>query len=184
MGIRIKSHWHREESDRSPKEIGGAIAFIAWRIALDKAITLHGEDYVYNNDQQRLGVIAEYLAFETQIADRIVYEQMKPEERQELVTELVLKLANHYQDNAREMVGPGDHADQFIKLFNQRSGEYAEFKLTDDGPSYPFLRHLGFEIQEIMGGERENHWVIDQVMDRDAPDVYKQLTRAVKNLFY
>ncbi len=31
--------------------------------------------------------------------------------------------------------------------------------------------------------EHENRWVIDQVMDVDGPEVYKQLTRAIRNLF-
>lgn len=182
MVIRIKSQWYDEDSDHSPKEIGGAIAFIAWRIALDKAITLHGEHFVYENDRQRLAVIAEYLAFEVQIVDRMVHSILENENRVEMITALVMKLADHYQDNSLELLGPGDHANQFIALFNARSGDYAEFNFSDEGPSYPFLRHLGFEIQQIMGKEHENRWVIDQVMDADGPEVYKQLARAVRNL--
>ncbi|MEN8178850.1 MAG: hypothetical protein ABFS39_09530 [Pseudomonadota bacterium] len=182
MAIRIKSQWYDDDSDRSPKEIGGAIAFIAWKIALDKAITLHGENFVYDDDQQRLAVIAEYLAFEVQIVDRTIHGMLENDHRVELITALVMKLADHYQDNSVELLGPGDHANQFIGLFNERSGEYAEFNFTDEGPSYPFLRHLGFEIQQIMGQEHENRWVIDQVMDVDGPEVYKQLARAVRNL--
>jgi hypothetical protein len=53
MALRIKSHWHNEEQDRSLDEIAGAIAFIAWKIALNKTINLHGEDFVYGNDEQR-----------------------------------------------------------------------------------------------------------------------------------
>jgi hypothetical protein len=34
-----------------------------------------------------------------------------------------------------------------------------------------------------MGESQENRWVIDQVMDVDAPELIKQLTRIVKNLF-
>jgi hypothetical protein len=34
-----------------------------------------------------------------------------------------------------------------------------------------------------MGASQENRWVIDQVMDMDAPDLYKQLKRIVRNLF-
>ncbi len=182
MAIRIKSQWHDEDSDRSPKEIGGAIAFIAWRIALDKAITLHGENFFYANDQQRLAVIAEYLAFEVQIVDRMIHAQMENESRVELITALVTRLAEHYQDNAGELLGAGEHGIQFITLFNQRSGDYSEFNFSDEGPSYPFFRHLGYEIQQIMGKEQDNRWVIDQVMDVDGPEVYKQLARAVRNL--
>ena len=70
-----------------------------------------------------------------------------------------------------------------MALINTRGAEYAEFNFTGDGPSYPFLRHLGFEIQQIMGSEGENRWVIDQVMDRDGPEVYRNLARAVDSLF-
>lgn len=185
MAIRIKSQWHNEDTDRSPDEIGGAIAFIAWRIALDKAITLHGENYVYHNDQQRLAVIAEYLIYEIQIADRLIHRMTDDENRVAIITALVLKLANqHYQDNATDLLGEGDHANHFIAHYNARSAEYAEFNFSDDGPSYPFLRHLGFEIQQLMGDdEHDNRWVIDQVMDVDGPEVYRQLSRAIRNLF-
>jgi hypothetical protein len=162
--------------------VGGALAFIIWRVALDKAITLHGKNFVYENDQQRLAVIAEYLAFAVQIVDRIVHDMADHEYRVSLITALVMKLADHYQDNSTDLLGPGEHRNRFIELFNERSGDYAEFNFTDEGPSYPFMRHLGFEIQQIMGTEQENRWVIDQVMDADGPEVYKQLARAVRNL--
>jgi hypothetical protein len=182
LAIRIKSSWHDEDSERSPDEVGGALAFIAWRLALDKAITLHGENFVYANDQQRLAVIAEYLAFAIQIVDRIVHSMLDNEYRVALITALGKKLAAHYQDNSFDLLGPGDYTSSFIELINQRSSDYAEFNFTDEGPSYPFMRHLGFEIQQIMGTEHENRWVIDQVMDVDGPEVYKQLSRAVSNL--
>ena len=184
MAIRIKSQWHDEDASRSPEEIGSAIAFIAWRIAVDKAITLHGKHFVYHDDNQRLAVIAEYLAYETQITDRLIHSMVDNETRVAVITALVMKLADHYRDNAIDLVGPGDHANRFIALFNERSGEYAELNFTDEGPSYPFLRHLGFEIQQVMGQEEhDNRWVIDQVMDVDGPDVYRQLSRAIRNLF-
>ncbi|PVV08456.1 MAG: hypothetical protein B6D77_11880 [gamma proteobacterium symbiont of Ctena orbiculata] len=184
MAIRIKSQWHDEDSSRSAEELGGAIAFIAWRLALDKAITLHGKHFVYENDQQRLAVIAEYLCFEAQISDRLIHKMVDNESRVAIITALVMKLAEHFQDNASDLFGPGDHGNSFIERYNQRSGEYAEFNFDQQGPSYPFLRHLGYEIQQVMGDKaHDNRWVIDQVMDVDAPEVYKQLARAVRNLF-
>ncbi|MEW8690028.1 MAG: hypothetical protein AB2535_02975 [Candidatus Thiodiazotropha endolucinida] len=184
MAIRIKSQWHDEDTSRSAEEMGGAIAFIAWRLALDKAITLHGKNFVYENDEQRLAVIAEYLCYEAQISDRLIHGMVDNENRVAIITALVMKMAEHFQDNASDLLGPGDHGDRFIERYNQRSGEYAEFNFDQQGPSYPFLRHLGFEIQQVMGSEEhENRWVIDQVMDVDAPEIYKQLARAVRNLF-
>jgi hypothetical protein len=184
LAIRIKSQWHDEDASRSPEEIGGAIAFIAWRIALDKAITLHGEHFIYHSDEQRLAVIAEYLVYEVQIADRLIHRMVDEEIRVAIITALVVKLSGHYQDNATDLLGDGEYANRFITLYNKRSGEYAAFNFSDDGPSYPFLRHLGFEVQQLMGdNEHDNRWVIDQVMDVDGPEVYKQLARALRNLF-
>ena len=184
MAIRIKSQWHHEDTVRSPQEIGGAVAFIAWRIALDKAMNLHGKHFVYQDDGQRLAVIAEYLAYETQIVDRLVHGMIDNQSRVDLVTALVMKLADHYRDNADMLIGPEDHGNRFIALFNERSAEYAEFNFSEDGPSYPFLRHLGYEIQQLMGNsEHENRWVIDQMMDIDGLEIHKQLLQAVHNLF-
>ncbi|MES9960039.1 MAG: hypothetical protein ABW089_06380 [Sedimenticola sp.] len=183
MAVRTKSQWHNEDSNRSLEEIGGAIAFNGWKLAVDKAITLHGEHFIYNDDQQRLDVISEYLIYQAQIVDRIASGMLDGEERQTLITALVLKMADHIADNASELLGSEDPRSVFIARFNQRAGEYAEFGFTDEGPSYPFMRHLGFEIQQVMGESQENRWVIDQVMDKDGPDVYKQLKRITRNLF-
>jgi len=181
MALRIKSHWHGE-SERSAQEMAGAIAFIAWRIAMDKAINLHGEDFVYESDEQRMGVIQEYLYFQLQCVDRMVYGAMEDDERRNLIVQLALKLAEHVQDNAEDLFGPGDYGKPFIETMNQRGAEYGELSFGDDGPSYPFMRHLGYQIQGIMGDREQNRWVIDQVMDEDGLDVYKQLSRAVRNL--
>jgi hypothetical protein len=165
------------------EEIAGAIAFIAWKIALDKAINLHGENFVYHSDRQRVDVITEYLCFQVQLVDRITFTTLDAEGRRTLITRLALRLGAYLQDNGEELFGPGDYRGAFIERLNQRATEYAELGYTDDGPSYPFLRLLGYEIQGIMGREEGNRWVIDQVMDRDGPEVHDQLKRAVRDLF-
>lgn len=182
MALRIKSHWHKEEKDRSTDEIAGAIAFSSWRIAMDKAINLYSEHFDYTSDQQRLDVIAEYLLFSVQVADRLVHDDFSQEERRELITSLVTRLAEHIQENSQDLLGAGDYRSPFIDKFNLRSEEYAQLSFDQDGPSYPFMRHLGYEIQLLMGDEQENRWVIDQVMDKDGLEVYTQLKRLVKNL--
>lgn len=183
MAIRIKSHWSNDQTERSLAEIGGALAFIAWRIGVDKAITLHCERFVYRDDAQRLAVIAEYLVFLVQIADRLAHPQLDDEPRRELVTSFARKLIDHVQDNSADLLGPGDYGSPFIALLNARSAEYAEFQLNADGPTYPFLRHLGFEVQSVMGDQDENRWIIDQVMDRDGWDAYKRFAKAFRDLF-
>lgn len=183
MALRIKSHWQDEDRERSLPEIASALAFIAWRIALDKAINLHCERFVYRDDAQRLAVIQEYLVFLIQIADRLSHGDLDDEDRRVLITAFAKKLFEHVQDNSQDLLGPGNYGGPFIALLNARSGDYAEYQLADDGPSYPFLRHLGYEIQTLMGKEEENRWVIDQVMDKDGWEAYKTFARAYRNLF-
>jgi len=181
MAVRIKSHWHGER-ERSLHEIAGALAFNGWKIALDKAVELHSEHFHYSDDRQRMVVIQEYLIFQVQLVDRLAHERLGDEERGELVIALARRLAELVQDNGEDLFGPGDHGRTFLQRFNQRAMEYAEFGFSDSGPSYPFYRHLGSEIQNLMGGEGENRWVIDQVMDVDGPEVFKLVRRTLSNL--
>ena len=185
MALRIKSHWHQDGNERSLDEIAGALAFISWRIAKDKAINLHGQDFVYEDDGQRMDVIMEYLIFQLNIVDRLAHDRldMNDDDRRQLVVTLAKHLAGHLHDNCSDIMGPGDYVGPFIERMNRRGEEYAEFKLATDGPSYPFMRHLGFEIQQVMGESRENRWVIDQVMDKDGVEVYREISRAIDNLF-
>lgn len=183
MALRIKSHWWNDEADRSLPEIASALAFIAWRVSVDKAINLHCERFVYRDDAQRLAVIQEYLVFLIQIADRLAHGRIPDEDRRALITVLARKAIEHVQDNSQDLLGAGDYGTPFITLLNRRSEEYAEYQLADDGPSYPFLRHLGFEIQALMGDGQENRWVIDQVMDKDGWEAYKAFAKAFRDLF-
>jgi len=185
VALRIKSRWHDDDAERSLDEIAGALAFISWRIAKDKAINLHGQDYVYDSDEQRFAVITEYLIFQLQIVDRLALQEfdMQDDVRRKLVITLAKHLAAHLHDNSVDIFGPGDYVGPFVKRMNQRGGEYAELAYHDDGPSYPFMRHLGYEIQQVMGESQENRWVIDQVMDRDGVEIDREIKRAMRNLF-
>jgi len=181
VALRIKSTW-RSESPKSLKENADALAYIAWRLALDKAINLHGKDYVYDSDGQRMAVIAEYLAFQVQVADRLAYDRMEDDQRREYINAFGRRLAEHIQDNLTDLFGPGDYAESFIERLNERMDEYAAFEFKDEKPGYAFYRYLGERIQAIMGGKDLNRWVIDQVMELDAPEVLKNLRNSMDDL--
>jgi hypothetical protein len=183
MALRIKSHWWNDGGERSLPEIATALAFIAWRISVDKAVTLHCQRFVYRDDAQRLEVIQEYLIFLIQIADRLSHGMLVDSDRRTLITAFARKCVEHLQDNSQDLLGPGDYGSPFLERLNRRSEEYADFRLDDEGPTYPFLRHLGFEVQQLMGLEDENRWVIDQVMDKDGWDAYKRFAKAFHDLF-
>jgi len=185
MAIRVKSRWHQEGGERSTEEIGGAAAFILWRLALHRAVNLHGKDFSYRDDAQRLAVIIEYLAFTLQLIDRLAELRLglEPEQRRDLIIATARKLAGHVQDNSQDLLGPGEYRKAFVERINERAAEYAEFSYGGEGPSYPFLRHLGFQIQQIMGTEGENRWVIDQVMDLDGPELDRAVWKALQDLY-
>ncbi len=184
LPLRIKSRWNKD-GDHSLEEIAGALAFISWRLSQSKAINLHGEDFIYENDQQRMAVIIEYLIFQLQIIDRLAQQELElnDEDRQQLVIAVAKKQAEIIQDNSMDMFGAGDYIQPFFALVNQRASEYAEYRYTADGPSYPFLRQLGYEIQQVMGDSQTNRWVIDQVMDRDGPELDRKIAPAMRDLF-
>lgn len=176
--------WSGRDKVRSITEQGGALAFIAWRVAHETAITLHGEDYVYRDDGQRLNVIAEFLAFIVHLVYRICYERLPEEVCNDLINALGSALAGYMADNRLDWEDPGDHRAGFINLLNARFGEYAEEGFNDDGPRYCMYRHIGHCIQGHMYEEdaHDNHWVIDQVMDIEGPEIYRKINSAMSNL--
>ena len=177
--------WSGKDKTRTAREQAGAMAFIAWRVAHETAITLHGEDYVYRDDGQRLDVIAEFLAYIVHLVDRISYEEVPEEIRNEFINGLGAKLAEHMEDNRLDWQGPGDYRTPFVGLLNERFGEYAEEGFDEkSGPKYSMYRHVGHCVQAHMSDskEHENRWVIDQVMDVEGPEIYKKIDAAMQNL--
>lgn len=182
MAVHIKNHWNNDEVEHTLEDTAGALAFTAWRIAKDRAINLHGEHFVYADDQQRMAVIAEYLYFQLHIVDRLAYERLDDVDRKTLIVHMALKFADYMQDNGQDLFGDGDYVRPFIDGLNKRNPEYGEFNFTDQGPSYPALRYLGYHIQQIMGEQDANRWVIDQVMDQDGREIYKQISKTLRGL--
>ena len=63
MAIRIKSKWSKTSSKtKTSEDIASALSFIAWKLSLDKARNLHGEDFEYSSDHQRVTVIVEFMS--------------------------------------------------------------------------------------------------------------------------
>jgi hypothetical protein len=178
---RIKSSW-RDDRERSAEEVAGALAYITWKVALESARDLHGEGYEYDSDQQRVTVIAEFLAFLVQAADRLAYERLEDLDREALINALGRRVAEHVQDNLTDLFGPGDYRSPFIDALNERLADYAELTFRDGQPGYDFLRYFGSRVLRIMGETQTNRWVIDQIMDRSGPEAVRHLARSLDNL--
>lgn len=184
MKRRIRSKWRGERTRPvSLEENAVALAYIVWQIALSAAKNLHAQDFMYDSDEQRISVIAEYLVFLVHSADRFTHANMDDAARERFITTLAQEVARHLQRNQAEIMGPGDYRRPFIALFNERASEYAQASFADERPGFEFLRCFGEKILTIMGSTQVNRWVKDQVMTVDAPEAVENLKMGVDNLF-
>jgi len=182
--MRTRSKWRDTGRARSLPENATALAYVGWRIALSQARNLHAEDFDYESDRQRTDVIAEYLCFLVHIADRIVHGRVDDDDRADFVSTLAGDVARHYQRNLEDVFGRGrDYRGAFIELMNERIAEYSGYRFEDGNPGYHMLRGLGRHIQDVMGESQANRWVIDHVMELDAPAAVAELKKAMDGLF-
>lgn len=182
--MRVKSKWSKKDKTHSAEEIGGALAFIAWRIGQNILLDLENNDFQTDTQLQRLNIIEEFLAFTIHMIDRMTIDKFTGEDRQRFMTELVMKTAKHMEDNKRDIVGPGDYKQAYIDRVNERMNDYADFKYDEEfgGPSFPMRRFFGDRVAEQMG-EKNRKWVADQMLEVEAPEIMDALRKAVPNLF-
>lgn len=179
--MRVKSKWNRER-EHSLHEIGGAAAFILWRIAQQGVLNLENEGFQTDTNTQRLDVMAEFLAFLVHLADRLKAEQLDQQERQAFITSLALHLADRMQENRTDIQGKGTYRQPLIDLLNARAADYAEFTMVDNEPGYAFKRYFGEKVRAVMGA-KDNQWITDQVIDIEVPETLPPLNKALRDLF-
>ena len=186
MAIRTKDKWHQSRrnhpTSKSLEDSAGALAFIGWRVALDKAQNLNREGFRYDSDIERVGVISEFVAFEIQVADRLAYEFLDDDDRTAFINALGQRFANHMQDNLSDLDGPRNYRDAFVALLNVRLSDYATLTFEDGEPGFDFLRYLGAKVLGIMGDDQTNRWVLDQIVTVEAPEVAEKIRESVFNL--
>ncbi len=168
MKLRIRNTFKNRES-ATIEEKASILAYNIWQISLAGAKNLHEEDYLFESDAQRVGVIREYLVFLVHVADRMVFEKLDEAERTNFVNELAQYTAKQIQRNTEEIAGPGDYKKNYLATINDRFSEYARGSFEDGKPGYSLLRMFGENVRQIMGDDQTNKWTIDQIMDVDGP---------------
>jgi hypothetical protein len=180
--VRVKSKWNIKGRERSLTEIGGAAAFIVWRIAQQGTLNLENEGFQTDTHAQRLDVIAEFVAFLVHMADRLKAADLEPARRQEFITSLARHLADQVQNNRADVQGKGEYRQAFIELLNMRGADLAEFSMVEGEPGYAMKRYFGEHVRAVMGA-KDNKWITDQVMDIEVPEAMKPLRKALRELF-
>ncbi len=179
---RIRTGWKNRQRDISPAEFANALSSICWRMSLNAARNLHQQDFVYRHDHQRLGVIREYLIFLMHCADRLAYEYFDTTQRNHFMQALALDCQRHVRENTTDITHGAERGDDFIRQANGRMQEYGNTAFHEGTPGYGMYRLLGTRIQAHMGHDQVNRWVIDQVMEIDAPEVFAIFRKSMEKL--
>jgi len=124
-------------------------------------------------------VLAEFMAFMVQLADRAVYAKLSEADRAALIGEVVRHLAATMENNQRDLIGPGEYRKFFIDLLNTRFGEYAGFAYSGAEPGYPCLRFFAAKVSDAMASG-DNKWVVEQMMDIEAPEMVRLVKKLVE----
>jgi hypothetical protein len=167
-------------------ELASVIAMLGWKLSQDAIRRMRAAQFDIDIGTQYFDFVCEYLAFMLHAADRIAYRMLAAEQRLEFTTALALRLAEAVEDNRDMLIAepePGRCRRHFIDLANQRGAEYADFAYDEkEGPDFGFRRFFGSRLLEIVP-EKDHAWVIDQVMEIEAPEAVKALERTLEGLF-
>ncbi|HOY36695.1 MAG TPA: hypothetical protein PLG32_16215 [Piscinibacter sp.] len=184
--LRIKAHWFKAEQPKSPEQTASAMAFIAWRVAINMLKRMREAGFDIDAGPAYFGFVREVLVFLLCGIDRMAYAQLGADARTPFTTALVLRVAEILRENEADLLGPvegDDYRERFIDQFNALSSHYAEFGWSEpDGPDFAFVRYLGSRLEATVP-EKDRHWVIDQVMAAEVPEAVGMLQRAMQGVF-
>ena len=184
--IRIKTTWFRKDGEpKDIKETASVLALILWRLADKFTANLSKADYDIITPQRGFILMAEFLAFEVQFADRLAYNRIDDATRAAFIQAIAKRLAEMMEENIREIVPHDDEGYDyqagFIDLLNRRLVDYATFDLVDEKPSFATLRYLGNCIRDVMD-KRDQPWIIDQIMEIEAPETIETIKKTMRGL--
>ncbi len=178
---RIRTKFHNKQKPKSVETIAGAMGMNLWKLASGTANKMYSDGFNFKSNAQLIDTIGEFGIFLLQLCDRIAYEELSQEERMRFTQALAAHLINTMVENQVEELGEGDYQGPFVEKLNQRLDAYSEFSMVDGGPSYPMLRYLGTSVDAVMGGE-DNKWVIETVIEVEAPAMIKPLRDGMAKL--
>ena len=186
MAIRIRSRFHRGARERTLGELASVIAMLGWKLSQDAIRRMREAQFDIDLGRQYFDFVCEYLAFLLHAGDRIAHRALAADKRTEFTTALALRLAEAVEDNRDMLIAepePGHCRRHFIALANQRGDDYSHFAYDEkEGPDFGFRRFFGSRLLEIVP-EKDHAWVIDQIIEIEAPDAIATVQQGMRNLF-
>ena len=174
----VKTRW-RKKGERTLAERAGVIGTNVWKISLEVFKHMEREGFRFGSDRLVTDVLAEFIAFLVQLADRAVYGKLSEADRAALIGEIVRHLAATMENNQRDLLGPGEYRKPFIDLLNARFGEYAGFEYAGVEPGYPCLRFFATTVSDALASG-DNKWVVEQMMDIEAPEMVRLVGKLIE----
>ncbi len=178
---RLRKAWHSTTRERTPEEVGQALAVSAWKVARESVQHLLAADFDFEGEVSRFGILEEWLAFLIHVTDRLAQHHMDDLRRARLVKAMAVRLAETVADNAQERVGTDDARKRFIDRVNRVGRDYAECAMQDDLPGMNFLRCLGAGVSRE-APEVDRRWLMEQVVEVEAPQAVKPFVRSAVGL--
>jgi hypothetical protein len=178
---RIRTKFHNKQKSQSVETIAGAMGMNIWKLASGTVNKMYSDGFNFKNNSQLLDVIGEFIIFMLQLADRVAYDELSAEGRGRFTQALAAHLIQTMVDNQIEELGAGDYQGPFVEKLNQRLDSYSEFSAIGGNPSYQMLRYFATSVDAVMGGE-DNKWVLETVIEVEAPAVIKPLKEGMEKL--
>lgn len=179
MALRVKTRWSNKDKERSIQDTASALAFNQWRVCQNILLDLENEGFQTDTYNDRLAIMQELVSFLIHVTDRVAYHRMDDDERAAFITALAKKHADYMQDNARDVLGPGDHRTPFIEVLNQRMDDLSDFGFSDMEPSFQMTRYFGDEVTKVVG-ENQRKWMTTQIIDIEVPEMMRNMERLFK----
>jgi hypothetical protein len=184
VALRVKTVWFRNAGGRSAADVATVLASTIWRLADTTVTNLSKADCDIVTPERGIRILGEVATFLLHMSDRSVYGRIPDEERAQLIQSAGKRLAEMVVNNLREMgVNDGfDYRANFIDMLNRRGEDYATFACLPDQPGFPILRYLGLAVRELML-ESDQPWVIDQIMELQAPEALGTLKKTIDGFY-
>jgi hypothetical protein len=173
----VKTRW-RKKGARTLADRAGVIGANVWKISLEIFRHMEKEEFRFGSDRLVTDVMAEFIAFLLQLADRTVYGRLSDADRATLIGEAARHLAATMENNQLDLLGAGEYRKPFIDLLNARFEEYAGFDYPGGEPGFPCLRFFAAKVSDVMAAS-SNKWVIEQIMDIEAPEMVRLIKKLV-----
>ena len=180
--VRIKKRWNQQGAPRSIAQMANGIAASIWKLAADVVLNLENDNFETSTQGQRVDLLEELACYLVHYSDRWIYSRAEQQQRSEFIAGLVRDLARLLEDSRVDVQGEGDYQAAFIDKLNRRAADYSGYSYSEDEScSFAMRCRLGERVQEAMGA-RDNRWIPDYIVGRDAPAIESALQRSLAGL--